>query len=166
MSGVRVVAVLELLKGALVFVVGFGLLSLINHDAEEYAIYLVHHLHLNPASKFPRIFVDFFGHLTNLQLLLFASLAFFDTAIRVVITYGLWRGRRWAEWLGVAAAGIYIPIEIYEMARHLTWLKSATFITNVLIVIYLGYVLYRTDHKREAVSSTNPEPVDVTSSST
>jgi uncharacterized membrane protein (DUF2068 family) len=147
MYGVRVVAIFEFFKAVLVLIVGCGLLSLINRDAEEYAVYFVRHLHLNPASKFPHIFLETVRHLTNTQLWMFAALAFADAMLRCAVAYGLWKELRWAEWLGVVAAGIYIPIEIYEMALHLTWLKSATFVTNVLIVIYLGYVLYHTDHK-------------------
>lgn len=164
MNGIRIVAIFELLKGALVLIVGCGLLSLINGDAEEYAVNLVRHLHLNPASKYPHIFLEAVRDLTSVQLWMFASLAFLDAMVRCVVAYGLWKELRWAEWLGVAAAGIYIPIEIYEMVKHLTWLKSATFITNVLIVIYLGYVIYRTDRKPvQHDASIESGPANITS---
>ena len=164
MNGVRIVAILELLKGAIVLFVGCGLISLMNRDAGEYAANLVRHLHLNPASRFPQAIMQMARNITTTQLWIFASLAIFDAVLRGVIAYGLWKGLRWAEWLGVAAAGIYIPIEIYEMARHLTWLKTVTLITNVIVVIYLGYVIYRTDRqKHHGDIPTERRPADITS---
>ena len=164
MNGVRIVAILELLKGAIVLFVGCGLISLIHRDAGEYAADLVRHLHLNPASRFPQVIMESARNITTTQLWIFASLAIFDATIRGVIAFGLWRGLRWAEWLGVAAAGIYIPIELYEMARHVTWLKTATLIANVLVVIYLGSVIYRTDRRKHLADvPTERHPADITS---
>ena len=43
-SALRTVALIEAAKGALVFVVGFGLLSLIHHDVQRFAERLIAHL--------------------------------------------------------------------------------------------------------------------------
>jgi uncharacterized membrane protein (DUF2068 family) len=150
LSGIRTIAIFEAAKGAFVLVVGFGLLSLINHDAEAFAANLVRHLHLNPANKYPRIFVETARHVTNTQLWMFASLALFDATLRGIEAVGLWHDREWASWLGVVTAAIYLPIEVYELSIHVTWLKSATFLINIIIVMYLGYELY-TRKQRQAV---------------
>jgi hypothetical protein len=52
----RTIALVEALKGALVLLVGLGLFSLIHHDAQQIAEQLVAHSHLNPGSRYPRIF--------------------------------------------------------------------------------------------------------------
>ncbi|MCZ7627424.1 MAG: DUF2127 domain-containing protein [Candidatus Methylomirabilis sp.] len=52
----RTVALLEAAKGLLVLVAGIGVLSFVHHDAQWVAERLVGHLHLNPASRYPRIF--------------------------------------------------------------------------------------------------------------
>src|SRR5947209_17151766 len=57
-AGVRAVAFFEALKGALVLVAGFGLLALIHRDLEDLAERLVQHSHLNPASHYPRVFIE------------------------------------------------------------------------------------------------------------
>ncbi len=139
--GIRIVAVYEAAKALLLFVVGFGLLSLINRDVEAFAVDLVRHLHLNPVHKYPRIFIETAKHATNLELWLFALLAFVDAAIRSIEAIGLWYEHDWAKWLGVVTAGIFIPVEIYETALHFTWLKLATLVTNLAVVAYLGYDL-------------------------
>jgi uncharacterized membrane protein (DUF2068 family) len=57
--------------------------------------------------------------------------------------------RRWAEWLGVAAGGLYIPIEIYEVVRRVTWIRFGLLAVNVAIVVYLALVLWQTRRQEE-----------------
>src|ERR1043165_8860815 len=57
-AGVRAIAFFEAVKGALVLVAGFGLLALVHRDLEDLAERLVRHSHLNPASHYPRIFIE------------------------------------------------------------------------------------------------------------
>lgn len=142
MRGLRAIAIFEAVKAVLIFAVGFGLFSLINHDVGSMAETTVTKLHLNPFNKYPQLFLEAAQHVTNAHLVLFASLAMIDAFIRGAVAYGLWFGREWGKWLGVVSAGIYIPIEIYEMYIHFTALKLATFVTNIAIVIYLGLAIY------------------------
>jgi uncharacterized membrane protein (DUF2068 family) len=53
----------------------------------------------------------------------------------------LWRERAWAEWLAVLSGGIYLPFEIYELAKGLTALRITLFAVNVLVVVYMARVL-------------------------
>jgi uncharacterized membrane protein (DUF2068 family) len=50
---------------------------------------------------------------------------------------GLWLGKYWAEWFTVIATGSLIPLELYETLYHFGWLKLATLVGNVAIIIYL-----------------------------
>jgi len=63
---------------------------------------------------------------------------------RFIEAYGLWRERRWAEWFAVVAGGLYIPIELYELVRRVTWIRFGLLAINVAIVVYLARVLWRT----------------------
>ena len=139
--GIRVVAVLEVAKAVLLVVVGFGVVSLINRDASVEAENLVRRLHLNPFSHYPHIFITAVENLTNSNLAIVASLVAVDAVLRMVVAYGLWHDLRWGKWLGVAAAGVYIPLELYGMAVHPSPLKAAALVINVLIVAYLGWSL-------------------------
>ena len=50
---------------------------------------------------------------------------------------GLWLGRRWAEYLTFIATVVFVPYEIYELTKSITWLKLLALAINLLIVIYL-----------------------------
>jgi len=142
LGGMRVVASVEATKGFLVLAVGAGLFSLVHRDVEEVAEHIVRVFHLNPASHTPRIFLDLAEHLTSTRLLLLALGAVAYATLHLVEAYGLWRERRWAEWLTIAAGGIYIPFELYELSKSVTWAKVGLLAVNVAIVIYLARVLW------------------------
>jgi uncharacterized membrane protein (DUF2068 family) len=147
-TGLRAVAVYEAAKGALVLLAGFGLLSLMQQDLQYFAEQLVAHLHLNPAKGYPRIFIDAMTNVTDTRLWLFAVFALGYAGVRWIEAYGLWLGKRWAEWFAVASGGIYVPAEVYEIMRGVTLTKIMLLIVNVCIVAYLIYVLLRSKGSR------------------
>lgn len=136
-AGLRAIALFEGLKGLLVLAAGFGAAALVHRDLQLVAEEVVSHFHLNPASRFPRIFVDAASRTTDARLWAFAALAAAYAAIRLAEAYGLWNARRWAEWLGAASGGLYVPIEVYEIAHRLTITRAALLIGNLLVVAYL-----------------------------
>ena len=142
-STVRAVALFEAAKGTLVLLTGFGALSLIHHDAQRVAEQLVGHLHLNPAKHYPRIFFDTAAHLTDARLWMLATLATTYGLVRFVEAYGLWHGRRWAEWFAAVSGGIYIPFELYELFQGINWLSLGALVANVLIVGLMVNALLR-----------------------
>jgi len=58
--------------------------------------------------------------------------------IELVEGIGLWLGQRWGEYFAMIATSVFLPLEVWELARgHITWLKVAAFAINLLLVIYL-----------------------------
>jgi len=154
----RAVAVVEAAKAVLVLAAGFGLLSLIHRDVQAVAERLVRHSHLNPASKYPRIFIDAADRVTDAQLWLFAGLAALYALVRSVEAYGLWYERRWAEWFALASSAVYLPVEIYEMWHRFGWIKAGIFLTNVAIVLYMAYALRHTAELDRELAASPPGP--------
>ena len=138
--GVRAVACFEASKGAIVLLAGMGLLSLIHHDVQGIAEKIVHTLHLDPARRYPRIFIDAATRVGDTHLQILAVLAFTYALIRFIEAYGLWRFKVWAEWFGIVSGGIYLPLEVYEICRHVTVIRVGALLINTVIVAYLLYV--------------------------
>ena len=149
--GIRVIALFEGMKGLLVLLVGFGLFAFIHKDLHAVAVEIVRTFHLNPARHYPSIFIDAINHLTDGQLLAMAFSALLYSAVRFVEAIGLWLQRQWAEWFGLLTGGLYLPIELFEIMRGITWPKVAILIVNAGVVGYLAYTLYqaRQYHKRQ-----------------
>jgi uncharacterized membrane protein (DUF2068 family) len=140
-SGLRVVAVFEGAKGGLVLITGLGLLAFLHRDLHDAAEEIVKHLHMNPAHRYPRIFLDAASRVTDAQLWLLALSAFLYAMVRFIEAYGLWHRKLWAAWFGVLSGGIYIPVELFEVAHGLSWAKLTVLSVNLAIVAYLGYAL-------------------------
>ena len=147
-KGLRAVALFEALKGIVVLVAGFGMLSLLGRDAAALAERLIHRLHLDPAGHYSHIFLIMMGDVTNQRLWLIAGFATLYSTIRFAEAYGLWHERRWAEWFAALSGAVYIPIELYELILKVTWLRFATLAVNLLIVGYMVWLL--TERRRQA----------------
>jgi uncharacterized membrane protein (DUF2068 family) len=51
--------------------------------------------------------------------------------------YGLWRQRRWAEYLTFVATTLFVPYEVYELTEKITVIRVGAFAINVAILVYL-----------------------------
>ena len=149
-QGLHIVALFEGAKGVLVLVAGFGLLSFIHKDIHDAAVRLVMHVHLNPASHYPRIFLDLLERIHDPQLWGMAMAAAMYSVVRMVEAVGLWLRKTWAEWFAVLTGGMYIPIEIFEVARSVTWPRVTVLIVNLGVVSYLLFVLINNGKKDAA----------------
>jgi len=140
---VRVVALFEAFKGVLVLLVGTGLIALRHRGAYDVALALIEHAHLNPASRYPHIFLDAASDLQNTRLLLIAAGAALYSAVRFVEAYGLLFGRSWAEMLAVLSGGIYLPFEVAGLVEHRTPLHAAMLLANLAVVAIMLHALVR-----------------------
>ncbi len=149
-DGIRAIAVFEAAKGAVVLLAGFGLLGLLHRDLQAVAERMVRFSHLNPASKFPRIFVDAATQVTDAQLWCLAAAAAAYAVVRGFEAYGLWMGRAWAEWLALVAGALYLPVEYYHLWHRFTWFKLGIVGVNLGVVAVMVYALrHRAEQERE-----------------
>jgi uncharacterized membrane protein (DUF2068 family) len=153
-GGVRSIAVFEALKGLVILLAGFGLLHFVHRDLQAAAEELVRHSHLNPAHHYPRIFIEAASRTSSSRIRFLAALAFLYSSVRFVEAYGLWYLKGWAEWFAIISGSIYVPIEIYELAKHATVLRATVLIVNLVIVAYLAYVRWTNSSRRSKQRNT------------
>ena len=68
------------------------------------------------------------------------------------VPVGLWLEKTWAEWFALISGSLYLPWEIYELARRQTWVRWAVLGINVVIVIYLAWLRYEMHKMKRAIS--------------
>ena len=51
--------------------------------------------------------------------------------------FGLWRERRWAEYLTALATAGFLPFEVHELIKRVTVLRVAALIINIAVLVYL-----------------------------
>jgi len=150
--GLRAVAVFEALKGALALLAAAGFLYFIPRNLHQVAAELVGRLHLNAGKRYPNIFNRLIDDLSNAQLWAIATLVVVYAALRFAEAYGLWRGREWAEWLAAVSGAIYVPFELYELSRGISWIKLAALAANLAIVTFMVLSLRSRSTGRRAPS--------------
>jgi len=135
-QAIRAIALVEAFKGVLVLLVACGVLTLMRRqDLVEVAEQLVRHMHLNPASHYPHIFLDAVDNFQERgHLLWLAAGALGYSAARLAEGYGLWRERAWAEWLAALSGAIYLPFDVMHLTRHTTWLGVTVLLVNLAVV--------------------------------
>lgn len=144
LASIRLVAFFEAFKGVLVLAAASGLLALIHKDLHVLAAKLIEHTHLNPASKYPRIFLDAVDRLPDTELLWLALGAAVYSVVRLAEGYGLYHQRAWAEVLAAVSGAIYMPFEAFEWVKHPTWFRAGVFALNAAIVaIMIRALLHR-----------------------
>ncbi len=149
-TGLRIVAIMEAAKGLLVLLAGFGLLTLLHRDVQALALKIIGRLHLNPTKHYPTIFIDAASRVTDIRLWQLAWFALVYSTLRLVEAYGLWRERRWAEWVALVSGGIYLPIEIFEVIQRQSPFRIGTLAINLVVVVWLGYALRHPSRAQKA----------------
>jgi uncharacterized membrane protein (DUF2068 family) len=159
--GLRGIALFEAGKGVLAIMVAFWLLSLLHkdiHDVAEHLLRFLHEIfHLNPDGHLARSIIRGARRVTpgNLHLWIGGTLIY--TIIRFTEAVGLWLEKAWAEWFALISGGLYVPIEIYELAHHATPIKWLVLASNIVIVVYLARLL-RDSHMQRKLQKTAADP--------
>ena len=81
--------------------------------------------------------VDELFSLESSRLHLFATIALVYAAVEGLEAVGLWYAKRWAEYLTLIVTASLLPVEVYELANHVSPFKLFAFILNVAVVAYL-----------------------------
>lgn len=50
---------------------------------------------------------------------------------------GLWSLKRWGEYVAVVGTSVFLPLEVYELTKHITAFKITAFVINLVLVAYL-----------------------------
>jgi uncharacterized membrane protein (DUF2068 family) len=77
------------------------------------------------------------------RYVVFGAVAIGYGILEAVEGYGLWKRRRWAEYLTVVATSLLFIPEVYELTKRATAGKAAALVVNAAIVAFLIWRLRR-----------------------
>ncbi len=145
--GVFVVGIFKLFTGASLLIVSLGLLRYLHRDLRHAIHHFIDLFRVDPENRYVAALLARLGLVDDRHLKELAGLAaIYDALIHLVEGTGLLLHKKWAEWLTVIATGSFIPIEIYEIARHCAISRIALLIANLAIVFYLIWVIRQRSH--------------------
>jgi len=119
--------------------------------------HIVAALKLDPDNHYIHTAIEKVSRISPKQLRLIGVGTFLYALLYLVEGGGLLLKRRWAEYFTIIATGVFIPLEVYEVARRLTLIRVGVLAINIAIVAYLVYQLWR-KRRDEAGSVDDPAP--------
>jgi uncharacterized membrane protein (DUF2068 family) len=113
----------------------------------------VQQLGLNPKNNWVKRILKDAARIDSKNVL-FGAIALGYAVLEGAEAYGLWRRRRWGEWLTVLATSLLLIPEVWELTKSTTLLKLGALIVNLAIVAYLLWRLgaFRRSAAREQPS--------------
>jgi uncharacterized membrane protein (DUF2068 family) len=131
------IAVFKFCKAALLVAVGLGALQLLDPSVAARAQRWVAALASSSDRRVVQQLVALVGGLSPRGLEAVGVGAFLYAALFGVEGMGLWRGKRWAEYLTVIATLSLVPLEVFELTRAVTPPRLAALVVNLAVVAYL-----------------------------
>jgi uncharacterized membrane protein (DUF2068 family) len=104
---------------------------------------MAQHLGLNPKSNWFQKLIDKVSKIKANQDVVFGVAALAYGVLEGAEAYGLWKRRRWGEWLTVVATSLFIVPEVWELTKSTTLLKVGALLVNIVVVAYLLWRLRR-----------------------
>jgi uncharacterized membrane protein (DUF2068 family) len=142
-GALRVIAVYKLVKVLGLLIVAIAAFNLVPSARVDAFAAWVEHLPIHHGQRYVVGFIERLMDLGPRKFLAIGIAACVYASVFAVEGWGLWRGKRWAEYLTAIVTASLIPLEVWEIFRHFTWLKVAAFVANVAIVWYMAYLLRR-----------------------
>jgi uncharacterized membrane protein (DUF2068 family) len=121
-------------------------LVLVTHPHADWASEisrLAQHLGLDPKTDWFKRLIDKISKIKADQDVVFGLAALAYGALEGAEAYGLWKRRRWGEWLTVLATSLLFIPEIWELTKSATLLKLGALLVNIVVVAYLLWRLRR-----------------------
>ena len=142
-TGLALIAVFKLVKGALLLLVGLGLLKLMHAEIATLFSRLIEALHLNADSRIIHALILKVDALQPHSVLVVALVSLGYAGMLLLEGVGLWLERSWAAYLTVISTSLLLPFELYEVIDRMSILRVGVLLLNLVIVLYLVRQLKR-----------------------
>jgi len=146
LKGLRLIAIIKIVKGVLLTGVALGLFRSINRDLGETVRQITYNLRIDPENHFIRLLLEKITHIEPKTFRTFGLISLFYAAELYVEGVGLWLNQRWAEYVLLIATGFFIPEEAYFCIQHFDLWRLSLLVVNVAVLVYVIWVLWA--HRR------------------
>jgi uncharacterized membrane protein (DUF2068 family) len=140
-GGLLVIAVFKFVKGAVLLALALGALSFLHKDVAAEVEHWLDQLRIDPDNEFIGALLSKLQLVHTRELKELSALGAAYAALFLTEGTGLLFRKRWAEWLTIVATSSLLPIEVYELAKQFTAVRSLALLINAVVVLYLIYVV-------------------------
>jgi uncharacterized membrane protein (DUF2068 family) len=146
------IAAFKLSQALLFIAIGVGALRLLHKDVGDLLARLAEHMRFNTESRFIDFILDKASIIDDRLLRRIGAVVFIYAGIDLIEGTGLFLEKVWAEYLTLVITASFLPWEIFEVLRRVTWFRSGLLVVNALVVFYLlKVVIERAGDRRQFV---------------
>lgn len=131
------IATYKVLQALLFIAIGVGALRLVHKDVGDMFALLADRLRFNPESRFVNFILDEASLLNDPVLRRIGAAAFCYAALGLAEGIGLYLEKAWGEILTLLITASFLPWEIVEAIRRVTWVRLSLLTINILVFFYL-----------------------------
>lgn len=141
--GLLLIGIFKLTKAIFFVSVAAGAMHFIHHDLGKALDRVVAFTHLDAENRFVSLVLGKADQVTHHRIRQFSIFSTSYAILCSVEGIGLMRRKIWAEYFTLWLSASFVPWELYEVIHHFTWLRVMVLATNLLIVLYLVWLLRR-----------------------
>jgi len=141
--GLRLIAAFKLLKGLALLALGIGALELLHKDVAAVVEHWINIFQVDPHSHYIQLLLAKLSIVDDRRLKELSVGTFIYSAIFLAEGVGLALGKRWAEYLTIVTTASLLPLEVYELVKHVGIGKGVALVINLAVVAYLILELRR-----------------------
>jgi len=131
------IAAFKLAQALLFVAIGVGAFRLLHKDVGDLLERMVNHLRFNPESRFVNFILERSSLIDDRMLKRIGAVVFIYAGLDLIEGTGLFLEKAWAEYLTLAITASFLPWEIFEVFRRLTWIRAGLLTANALVLLYL-----------------------------
>jgi len=135
--GLLLVAAYKLMKGLALLAVAIGALKLLHKDVAAEVAQWIDILSVDPHNHYIQKLLDKLGMVDDKKLKALSVGTFVYSALFLTEGIGLALRQRWAEYLTIVSTASLLPLEVYEIVKHVDIARIVVLLANIAIVVYL-----------------------------
>jgi uncharacterized membrane protein (DUF2068 family) len=135
--GLLLIGAFKLLKSATLLALGVGALKFLHKDIAAEVANWFDSLNVDPNNPYVLRLLQKLSNVDPRELTELSVGTFFYASIYLTEGVGLILRKRWAEYLTIISTAGFIPLEIYEIAKHVGVVRILVLLVNIVIVTYL-----------------------------
>jgi uncharacterized membrane protein (DUF2068 family) len=135
------IAAFKLAQAVLFIAVGVGALRLLHKDVGDLLEQLANHLRFNPESRLVNFILEKASLVDDRMLRRIGELGFIYAGLDLLEGTGLY--------LEKAITASFLPLEIFEVMRRLTWIRVSLLTVNMLVLFYLLKLVVELGRRRK-----------------
>jgi uncharacterized membrane protein (DUF2068 family) len=131
------IAVYKALQALLFAAVGIGALRLIHKDVGDVVDSIREALHFSPESRLVNFLLDKASLVDDEMLRKIGAAAFSYAGLSIAEGIGIYLEKAWGEVLTLLITASFLPWELFEVFRQVTWVRVMLLSINFLVFLYL-----------------------------